>query len=354
MRCVFSVSVSPDTLTPPYVWGRYGSSQSPHRAASSVRGSATLLPYPPGAARCLSMAKRRKSKPRVHSASGISLAKRCRRAWALRYVDGLKPPEVTWAEIERAERLGRPSPCQYPGQRGAALGTEVHARAELYLTKGADAVRWDDLPGVILRELIDHLPAPGSVPRENVEHEFEVELCGVVWKGLIDLYDPAGEVSVPGVWDHKTTRDILAYALLPHDAAVALAREFPAPELAFAERSIRADLQACMYVLYTSVRRALRPHETVPVRWTYTETQRVRRSLRVVDNISAGHALGVVKDAAEVAKQCDTYRSSDDAPCNTLSCDDYGGCWYRGRHCTEPRDYGALSAHRKIRAVCAE
>lgn len=307
------------------------------------------------------MAKRRRksadsNSPRVHSASGISLAKRCRRAWALRYIDGHKPPDVTWDEIVKAEILitkGKRNYTQHPcygapGLKGAALGTEVHARAERYLVHGHSGIKWDDLPGQILRELIDHLPAPGSVPAENVEHEFEVELCGVVWKGLIDLYPyrkgsrrpvPYAE---PGVWDHKTTRDIMAYALLPDAAAKALAKEFPAPELNFAARSIRDDLQACMYVLYTAVRRALRPGQTVPVRWNYTETQRVRRSLRVVDNIECTHALGVVKAAAEVAKECETYASSDEAPAETLSCGDYGGCWYRGRHCFEIRDYGRL------------
>lgn len=296
---------------------------------------------------------------RIHSASGISLAKRCRRAWALKYIDGHKPDDVSWSEIVKAEAAiakGKlhysKHPCQYPGQKGAALGKEVHERAERYLSYGADGIAWDDTPGQILHELIGLLPAAGTVPTSNVEHEFEIELCGIVWKGLIDLYaytagsalEPsrAADFAAPGVWDHKTTRDIMAYALLPHDAALELAAEFPAPELAFAARSIRDDLQACMYVLYTSVRRAMRPDQTVPVRWNYSETQRVRRSLRVVDNISGAQALKVVSAAADVARECDGYRSSDEAPAETLSCGDYGGCWYRGRHCREIRDYGRL------------
>lgn len=298
--------------------------------------------------------------PRVHSASGISLAKRCRRAWALKYIDGLKPEDVSWAEIVKAEaeissglRHYSKHPCfGAAGAKGAALGKEVHERAERYLGHGPHGIKWDDVPGQVLRELIDLLPAAGTVPAENIEHEFEVELCGVVWKGLIDLYayttgsalrvSRPVDFASPGVWDHKTTRDIMAYALLPHDASVELAAEFPAPELGFAARSIRADLQACMYVLYTSVRRAMRPEQTVPVRWNYTETQKVRRSLRVVDNIRVLDARAVVAEAAAVAKQCDTYRTSLEAPADTLSCGDYGGCWYRGRHCREIRDYGRL------------
>ncbi len=230
----------------------------------------------------------------------------------------------------------------------------------MYLVSGAAGVRWDDAPGEILRELIDLLPPAGTVPCEHVEHEFEVELCGVVWKGLIDFYAyTKGNANVParavdfaphGVWDHKTTRDILAYALLPHAAATELAAEFPDPSLGFAARSIRADLQACMYVLYTSVRMALRPGQTVPVRWNYTETQRVRRSLRVIDNIEVMQAREVVSAAAGVARECDGYHTSDDAPAETLSCDDYGGCWYRGRHCKAIRDYGRIAHHRKIKA----
>ncbi len=279
-----------------------------------------------------------RKKRRTHSASGIALAKRCRFAWALRYIDDIRAPELTWAEIAKAEAKGLRI-TEYGGQRGAALGKEVHARAEVFAVKGHRAVKdWNDLPGLILRELTDLIPHAGSVPKEDVEHEFEVEMCGVVWKGLIDLYRP----HIDGIWDHKTTRDILKYALLPHAAAVRLEREYGASEYGWLARSIRNDLQACMYVLYTSVRLALRPGQTVPVRWNYSETGKVRRSLPVIDEIEVLHALKVVQSAAETARECDEYETSDDAPTNTLACGDYGGCWHRGRHCFAMRDYGAL------------
>lgn len=268
---------------------------------------------------------------RIHSASGIALGQRCEHAWALRYIDKHKPPDVPWADIAAAEAAGyrygdSRHPCQAGGQRGASLGKEVHARAEIYLAgtaKQRAALEWSDLPGQVLHHLIAHLPPAGSVPRSAVEHAFSVELCGVQWRGLIDIfaYDAA-----PGahVLDHKTSKDILAYALLPD--TVAIAWQCP-------ERSLRNDLQACMYALYTAVRIVLDPSESVRLQWTYTETGRCRRSLPVVQDISASHALRVVREAADLARKLERYSSSAEAPGNTLACSEYGGCWQRGRHC---------------------
>jgi hypothetical protein len=67
-----------------------------------------------------------------------------------------------------------------------------------------------------------------------------------------------------------------------------------------------------------------------------------RRTLPVVQNIPVSHALTVVRDAAALAKTL-TYESSDEAPGDTLRCDDYGGCWYRREgHCTKPRRWGGV------------
>jgi len=280
---------------------------------------------------------------RVHSASGIALALRCRRAWALRYLDGHKPAEIPWAVIAKAEAaikraraagLRPPEhPCEYGGQRGAALGKEVHARAETYLTAGADGIDWNDLPGQILQTLVDLLPPAGSVPRSAVEHEFEVRLASVMWRGLIDVYDPTGEhTSFAGIQDHKTSKSIAEYCLLPHEVAL----EFGLPK-----RSLLDDLQSCIYTLYTCSAAGV---GEVACRWNYAETGPTRRSLPVIQPIGYAQALQVVSHAALVAMACEEYETSSDAPANTLACSEYGGCWQRGRHCFETRRWGRIVA----------
>jgi hypothetical protein len=300
-------------------------------------------------------AKRTASGPaRVFSASAIELADDrvperggCRRAWAHRYVDGLRKPEMTWEQVlaweewakvhgywsEPSANSGIVKPVA--GQRSASLGTRTHLYAQWYLTGAATAdadvygprrlIDWESLPGQVLQSMLPLLPPAGSVAPELAEAEFELEVGGVKFRGVIDLL-------LDEVWDHKTTRDIRGYALLPD----VLAQKLGAPE-----RSIKSNLQSCIY----SVRHARQtdpPADATTCRWTYGETDLSRRALQVVQEIPYTHALGVVERAADVARTL-TYPTSDAAPPNTLACDKYGGCWYRGQPCTVRRDYGRIA-----------
>jgi hypothetical protein len=274
-----------------------------------------------------------KGKQMLHSPSSISLANRCRRAWWLRYGEKIREPELTWAEVCRAIKQGKRLPG---GARSKALGKEVHRLAELYLwmrpSKAAKLIDWNDLPGQCLAELIPHLPPAGSVPRRDVERRVTVKHDGVSFQGLIDLVGTAAH-RVTESYDHKTTRDLRAYALLPHAVAVALKQP---------KRSLLNDLQACLYTL-------ARAKETVPAaagglcRWNYTETDKARRSLPVVQYVPTAHARTIAADAATVAREVEKYRTIDDAIPDTTACDDYGGCWYRHEgHCTVRRKWGAV------------
>jgi hypothetical protein len=257
-----------------------------------------------------------------HSPSSISLAERCPRAWWHRYRDKLKPPELTWRQVKRMRARGERLPA---GAFGKALGKEVHRLAEIYLAvpprKAARLLDWNDLPGQCLQALVPHLPPAGSVPKRDVERRMSVVVNGVRFRGLIDV------LSQGAVWDHKTTRDIRAYALLPD----AVARRTKQPK-----RSLRDDLQACLYALSQGGRGAL-------CRWNYTETQRSRRALPVVQYVPRAHALTVAQRAARTAERVEGFKTIDDATPNTLACDEYGGCWYRAEgHCRVPRKIGAL------------
>lgn len=268
----------------------------------------------------------------LHSPSSIALATRCRRAWWLRYRDKIRPPEVTWAQIQSGEVI------PVGGQRSAALGKEVHRLAEIYLATPRDRIErkhlidWSDLPGQCLAELVPHLPPAGSVPRKNLERRVTVKVNGVSFQGVIDVVGAAAH-SVVESYDHKSTGDIRAYALLPH--AVAVRTKQP-------KRSLRDDLQACMYVL-------ARAKESKPVasggicRWNYTETKRSRRSLPVVQYIPTTHARTIAERAAVVAREVEGYRTRDEATPDTTACHDYGGCWYRiDGHCTVKRRWGLV------------
>ena len=291
------------------------------------------------------MAKR-KLKALVHSASSIALANRCHRAWWLRYREGIKPPELTWRQVSRRKAAGRPLP---KGAYSKALGTEVHRLAELYLTlskrEAAKLIDWNDLPGQCLQALVPLLPPAGSVHHKDVEQAVTVEVKGVKFRGLIDVVGAALRAVVES-WDHKTSRDIREYALLPHSLAVKLKQP---------KRSLRDDIQACMYTLAQAARTGrtagiVRGDEILTAsvaggicRWNYTETQRSRRSLPVVQYIPTAHARRVVEGAADVAREVAAFKTIEDAVPNTLACDDYGGCWYRDEgHCSVRRKWGAI------------
>lgn len=270
-----------------------------------------------------------------HSASSIALANRCHRAWWHCYRDKLRPPELAWKLVKRMRARNQALPA---GAYGKALGTEMHRLAEMYLTlpprKAARQIDWTDLPGQCLAEILPYLPPAGSLRRSQVERAVSVKVDGVAFRGLIDVVG-AALARVVEVYDHKSTRDIRAYAKLPHAVAVQIKQP---------ERSLRDDLQSCLYVL-ARAKKAEPAAVGGLARWNYTETQRTRRALPVVQYIPTAHARTVVASAAKVARTVEAFETIDDAVPNTLACDQFGGCWYRHEgHCRVRRNMGAVFA----------
>jgi hypothetical protein len=346
----------------------------------------------------------------AHSPSSIKLAQKCRHAWALCYLDGIREPEVTWDDIAS----GRVEPRG--GQRSKAIGTQVHTWAEAWLVRpvtpaelaratlavasrlsrgtslavqgtrtSVSVIDWESAPGRVLEALIPLLPPKGSVAPEHIETRIDLVVDGVKFKGYADMMFATDAATAAGlrpvVYDHKTTRDIAKYALLPDAVAQTLPKPPPRAglhprireslERVDGDRSLKNDLQACVYAL-ASVRRhrdSAKGSSHVPRRvtpgtpsvvckWNYGETDATRlrkgqtvRSLPVVQVIEADHAEAVVRDAAAFAKTLAQYTTSDEAPKNPLACGDYGGCWYRSEgHCKTPRPYGTLIRIEEIRA----
>lgn len=280
------------------------------------------------------VALRARKRLRYHSPSSLEMAgdgveepgHGCRRAWALRYLRGLKKPEVSWEDAEHAAYGVLP-----PGSRSAALGTRVHQYAEWWLLDDAqiDAPGlWETLPGKVLHSMLPHLPPRGSFKREHIEVPWTLEVDGVRFRGKADVATE-GEVH-----DHKTTRSIADWSLRCERVSQIIGG-----------KSLRDNLQACIYALWSAWRgRATTPRPVTKCRWVYGETDRVRRSLPVVQDIPTTHARAVVGAWVPRAKELETYRAVEDAPANTLACFDYGGCWYRhAGYCSEPKDYGRIA-----------
>jgi hypothetical protein len=292
-----------------------------------------------------------------HSASSIALALRCQHAWAKRYIDGVREPEVTWADIEAGAE-------HTPRQRSTALGKAMHTVGETWYRGGSPA--WDSLPGKVFLSGAHHLPHPTRVDEAIVEqaignveidggpcqhdgcgrprsehpcgvpwHAYEtdrptraLDIGGVLWAGFIDLQARApaelarlGIEDVADGWllsDYKSSADVNRYALTPE--------------------GLWNDVQANLYVVHMG-------HARVPARWVYFETKKVRRSRPVDVRMHLDHALEVIAPCVALARELDTLERSSDAPKNSNACGDYNGCPHhvtRGGTCDARRSLGGL------------
>ena len=101
--------------------------------------------------------------PRIyHSPSSIALARRCRHAWALCYIAGIRDPEVAWEAITQgATHTSR--------QRSTALGKAMHTVGERwYLRDPKRPPDWRGLPGqIFLSGTVYRLADNGSIDFTN-------------------------------------------------------------------------------------------------------------------------------------------------------------------------------------------
>lgn len=280
---------------------------------------------------------------RYHSSSSIKLGHRCRKAWALTYLDGRREPDVPWARITAAHS---------PRVRGSALGKDVHSRFERWYDGGKLDAR--GLPGQIALDGARILPHPtlcdaiveseiGTVrlPPGGDAHSptHAIEIHGVRWAGFRDLLawpgtKEARRLGLPfGEWvlhDHKTTASIERYALSATDLLV--------------------DVQANVYGLATCEELDV---ASVPARWAYYETKATRRALPVDVRIERSRALDVLAPECDFARELDTIATSADAEMNPAACFDYGSTCYHhhtvGGPCNARRSVGALVQARVIK-----
>lgn len=269
-----------------------------------------------------------------HSASSATLGARCRRAYAYCYIDGLRAPEVSWADIQ----AGKP---HLPAQRSPALGTAVHKIGEAYYgpPEARAKIDWFDLPGQIYHSGIPWLPQPGAMtalveasigvvdlPPSPHAHAptTALEVEGVLWGGFRDLVliDPylmrGGDWPAPELkaWhqegtllvDYKTTSSIAKWAKTPSE--------------------LLTDLQHALYTIDVSRRYGI---PWVASRWLYLETGSRRRAHPVDVEQRVDDAYEVVAPFNRLVRELDQIDNSLDAPCNPAACDQYRGCEYHSR-----------------------
>lgn len=272
-----------------------------------------------------------------HSASSIALGARCRHAWALRYIAGIRDPEITWDDVI----AGKPYTNR---QRSTALGKAVHAVNEAW--QRGDPVDWRGLPGEIALSGAHLIPHPSEAldvhvetgiglvplpPREGNEGpDTALNVHGVLWVGYRDLLTlpsaaAAKRLGVLPHWllvDYKTTASIERYALTPAELA--------------------RDVQANLYAIDVCDGFAL---DAIQARWVYYESKRVRRAEARDVIIRRDDALAVLEPAAVLARELDAIPDVASAPKNPLACGDYGGCPHHvsvGGPCDARRSIGAL------------
>lgn len=301
-----------------------------------------------------------------HSPSSIALGRTCQRAWAYQYLDGLRDPDVSWPVVEsykwdhgRARYVSADGQSCSAAQRGAALGKAMHATAERWFDPSRGVPDWLTLPGQMFAAARHHYPEPSLASRVVVEAEigatpvlgardggprWAMPVHGILWAGYRDLLIEApaelariGVVAPEGVavFDHKSTSNIAEHALTHAELLV--------------------DPQASLYAIDACEELGL---ASIPMRWVYTESKKIRRSLPVDATIELSRAHDTIGPCADLARELDTLTRSEDAPQNTAACNMYGppdrvNCRHHvsnGGRCNARQRLGPIDIHHEKKA----
>jgi hypothetical protein len=268
-----------------------------------------------------------------HSPSSIALGAACHYAWARQYVDGVRDPNIAWreefTELKWDHGLGLfvlPSTGERvtAAQRGSALGLGLHATAERWYEPARGEPDWGWFPGLVLASGKHLLPEPTRIERVRIEQEIgtealarpkgsrgeqregaptkALEVAGIKWAGFVDLEAEGGAelarlgIKAPdglAVLDYKSTSSIEKHAKTPAE--------------------LLKDPQAALYAIAVGTRRGLR---SVPERWVYFESKKIRRALAIDITAELSRAHDVIGPCADLARQLDMISCSADAPKN--------------------------------------
>ncbi len=265
-----------------------------------------------------------------HSPSSIALGAACHYAWARQYVDDVRDPNIAWreeyTELKWDHGLGlfvlpRTGERITAAQRGSALGLGLHATAERWYEPARGEPDWSWFPGLVLASGKHLLPEPSAIKRVRIEQQIGTEalpadgrparegapthtltVAGIKWAGFVDLEAEGGDelerlgiVAPDGlaVIDYKSTSSIDKHALTPSE--------------------LLANPQGALYAIAVGSRRGLR---SVPERWVYFESKKIRRALAIDVTAELSRAHDVIGPCADLARTLDMISHSADAPKN--------------------------------------
>jgi hypothetical protein len=205
----------------------------------------------------------------------------CRRKWAFRWLQGLKPD--------------RPA---------KALGLQVHEALAYWVTSGKPLDRSSEA-GRIAFGGISLLPAPRS-EGVDVERWFGLRINGIIVRGCKDLEEYSR--NPPRVTDHKTTSKL---------------------QYAMTEDALLLDTQAGVYAADAMVRAG---SQTCDVRWIYYPTKGKALPLVVERNLTRSDVEPTLARCVQAGSAIQRIRSSRitplEIPPNPRACDRYGECEY--------------------------
>jgi hypothetical protein len=359
----------------PKPWSSCATGSLLHRCGARAAASGYPLPRRTSlkTTRCVSAAARVLgglcvSRP-YHSASSLALGERCQHAWGLHYLDDIVEPPIAWDDIEAKRvlvgdvtrtpcqqcyspslhldaaqavavclRCGNETPWASPRQRGASIGSAMHALFEAWYR--GQSVDWTSTVGQIATAGVRHLPAPDRCHRVEVEASIGIEPTGLdrsptrmqvhgVWlAGFRDLLawpfdDEATRLGLqtrsPILFDYKGTSDIAKWA---KDIA-----------------TLTQDTAANAYALDVMLRYRL---DQLQCRWVYFQTKGPHAAAPVDFVITLEGARAALREPCRLARELDQLQSSAESPRSPMRCTDYlmpdrrsggwtGGCEY---HCT--------------------
>ncbi len=231
----------------------------------------------------------------VFSPSGLSLAGACLRSWGIRYLLGMKRPELSWDEAQALEKPVPKKKSKPTAEEAAALkaynrvfrpalGTAAHARLQAYYP--GEQINWTDRLGQIILAGQCYLPHPDECESIEAEGEITIEVSGVRFRGFRDLL-----VLYRGAWlliDHKTTYSFDYFDREKTQRTVKSVAE------------LRADWQANLYAFAVMRDKGL---SELACRWVYYRTEGAPKAEAVNFVITMAEATAVVAELVRLAKE---------------------------------------------------
>lgn len=231
--------------------------------------------------------------------------------------------ESTFDQCERKWGLNKIAGIEEPTKESQKVGTECHSTLENWLMNGVPPKR-DTKAGAIVLPGIKYLPPIKTGECEMKFERDEKSPLGVDYT-FLGYIDWIGKIDgVPYVLDHKTTKNIKAFALT--------------------EKTLPENIQALLYAMIGLDKFDC---DEIGLRWVYYQTQGKKCSAVVDVRLSREYVETKFEDLKRRAAVMAAMKEAGDVEActqNFEACGNYGGCFFKKDHCN-------LSPSQKIGAM---